>query len=93
MGIRLALGAEPGGLVWLVVRRALVLTGAGTIIGLALAKAATGVVASLVYGIAPDDPVTLGAAGLAMAAATLTASYLASRPLFRQSPATALRNA
>jgi putative ABC transport system permease protein len=93
MGIRLALGAEPGGLIWLVVRRALVLTGAGTVIGLAIAQAASGIVTSLVYGIAPDDPVTLGAAGLAMAASTMTASYLASRPIFRQSPATALRNA
>jgi len=93
MGIRLALGAEPGGLVWLVVRRALVLTGVGAIVGIAIARAAASVVARLVYGIAPGDPITIGAAVLAMAAATMTASYLASRPIFRHSAASALRSA
>jgi ABC-type antimicrobial peptide transport system permease subunit len=92
MGIRLALGAEPGGLVWLLVRRGLVLTITGAVAGIAIAKAASGAVAGLVYGIAPDDPATLIAALLAVAGATIAASYLASRRIFRQSPAVTLRS-
>lgn len=92
MGIRLALGAEPGELVWLLVRRGLVLTMTGAVAGIAVAKAAAGAVAGLVYGIAPDDPATLGAALLAVAGATIAASYLASRRIFGESPAVTLRS-
>jgi len=93
MGIRLALGAEPGRLVWLLVRRGLVLTVVGTVVGILIAKTASGFVAGLVYGIAPDDPATIGAALMAVSAATVAASYLASRRVLRQSPAATLRSA
>ncbi len=91
MGIRLALGAEPRSLIWLIVRRGLLLTAVGAIAGVALAKIASGVVASLVFGIAPDDPATIGVAMLVVTAVTLAASYVASRPILRQSPAATLR--
>ena len=58
IGIRLALGAEPSALRWMVIRSALVLVCAGVAIGVAAARLGTSVVESLLFGLSPTDPVT-----------------------------------
>jgi putative ABC transport system permease protein len=92
MGIRMALGAAPGGLARRVVRRGAMLALAGTLAGLLLTLALTGLVKSLLFGVVATDPVALaGGAGLLILAA-LAASYVPARRILRQSPAITLRN-
>ena len=74
MGIRLALGADPGTVRWLVVRYGLRLAGAGVVIGTVVALAATRSMTRLLYGVAPSDPVAI----VAVAAAVLGAAFVAS---------------
>jgi putative ABC transport system permease protein len=62
IGIRMALGADRALVVRLVLREAIVLLGAGTIVGLVLAAAAARATASLLFGLRPGDPATLAAA-------------------------------
>ena len=56
LGIRLALGAEPGSVIWIVMREVLTLLAIGLAIGLPAAMALGGYVASQLYGIQPRDP-------------------------------------
>ena len=58
IGIRVALGAEPGALRWLFVRYGLALGGAGAVIGLATAAGLTRLMTSVLFGISPVDPLT-----------------------------------
>ncbi len=70
MGIRLALGARRADVVRLVLRRGVLLTALGVVIGLAAAAAGARVMATMVFGISPHDPVTYGVvSGLMMAVA------------------------
>jgi putative ABC transport system permease protein len=59
IGIRMALGAPPSGVVRLVLARVAVLVGTGMIVGAGASLWASQFVAPLVYGLAPRDPVTL----------------------------------
>ncbi len=92
MGIRLALGAEPRSLVWLIVRRALAISALGIVIGLTTALVAGRAVADLLYGVTPGDPVTLAGACAAMLAVAALASYAPARRILTQAPATTLRD-
>src|SRR5207302_8166112 len=56
LGIRLALGAEPGSVIWLVMREVILLQGVGLAIGIPLAVGLSRYVASQLYGIQPHDP-------------------------------------
>ena len=58
LAIRLAIGATPRDIATLVVRHALTWTGTGTLIGLGLALVVTRFLASFLYGINPDGPVS-----------------------------------
>jgi putative ABC transport system permease protein len=92
IGVRVALGADQGDVVRLIVRHGAALAGAGLLIGLAGALAATRLLATLLYQVNPTDPPTflLGAAVLgtcALAAAALPAVRAA-----RLDPAVALRS-
>jgi predicted permease len=83
IGIRVALGAEPGGVRTLIVREGLGLAVAGVALGLAGAAALTRSLQSLLYGVSPTDPVTLAGAALALglvaAAASLWPAWRATR--------------
>jgi ABC-type antimicrobial peptide transport system permease subunit len=61
IAIRMALGASEGEMLRLVLRRALVISSAGIVIGLAAAPLATRTLRGLLYGIGPADPLTFGA--------------------------------
>jgi ABC-type antimicrobial peptide transport system permease subunit len=91
IGIRVALGAEPGALRRLFVRDGLALAGAGTAIGLAAAAGLTRLMKSVLFGISPVDPLTYTAVPLVLAAATVLASYLPARRAAAVDPVETLR--
>jgi putative ABC transport system permease protein len=91
MGVRLALGARPWQVCALVMRQGLWLTGAGVVVGLAIAGAATRAIAGLLFETSPADPVVYaGLAGLLLAVAAL-ACYVPARRAMRVDPIAALR--
>jgi ABC-type antimicrobial peptide transport system permease subunit len=91
IGIRMALGAVNGNVIWLVMREVLLLAGSGILIGLPAAWAATRLVASQLYGITPNDPGTLAAATLGIAAIAAASGYLPARRATRVDPVLAIR--
>jgi ABC-type antimicrobial peptide transport system permease subunit len=91
MGVRLALGATPEQLRGLVVRQASVPLLAGLCAGLAGAFALTRRLESLLYGVTPNDPVTLGSVFLILLLVGLGAAYLPARHAARVDPVLALR--
>jgi putative ABC transport system permease protein len=93
IGIRMALGASPGGVVRLVLSRVTVLVVAGIAIGAAVSVWASQFVTALLYGLPPRDPVTLGGAVVTLTIVGAIAGWL---PAFRASridPAQVLRDA
>ncbi|MBW8878543.1 MAG: ABC transporter permease [Acidobacteria bacterium] len=91
LGIRMALGAERGDVVWLVLRQGLSLTLTGTVIGLAGGLAVTRVLTHLLPGVQPGDPLTLSAVALLLIGVALAASYLPARRGSRVEPVVTLR--
>jgi len=89
--IRLALGARSPLLVRMVLRKALLLAGAGLIAGLVAARAATGVLTGLLYGIRPTDPAAFAATAGVIALVALAACYVPVRRALRVSPVSLLR--
>jgi predicted permease len=91
IGIRIALGAQRGNVLGLILREALIVTLLGAAVGLAGTLAATRVMASMLYGVTPRDPATLAvAAAILLAVAALAAAIPAWRAS-RTDPITALR--
>jgi putative ABC transport system permease protein len=91
IGIRMALGATRGDITRLFLRQASGPILAGIVAGLAGALALSRLIAGLLYGVAPTDPVSFAAATSLLAAIALTASYLPVRLALRTDPAAALR--
>src|SRR5579883_2549811 len=91
IGIRVALGAEPGALRWLFVRYGLALAGAGTATGLAAAAGLTRLMKSVLFGISPVDPLTYMTVPVVLIAATVLASYLPARRAAAVDPVETLR--
>jgi predicted permease len=92
IGIRLALGAQPGELRWMVVRSALVLTGTGIVIGLCAAAGLTRFMSSLLFGVSPVDPFTFAIIPMVLAGSAVLASYLPARRAAAVNPVEALRS-
>jgi len=92
IGIRVALGAERRDIVRMVVRQALALAAVSIAVGLVAALFATGVLRGLLYGVRPNDPVTLGGVVVTLAAVTLLAAFLPARRAARVAPMEALRH-
>ncbi|MBX6365326.1 MAG: ABC transporter permease [Gemmatimonadetes bacterium] len=91
IGVRMALGADVGRIGRLVVLQSARLAAAGIVIGLVGALAATRLLSSLLFDVRPTDPVTLGAATLALLGVALLASYVPARRAARVDPVQALR--
>ena len=91
VGIRMALGAQPGDVVRMIVRESLVPVLIGMLIGLAAALALARLIASLLYGVAPGDPGSIVLAVGAMLAVALLAAAVPARRAGRVEPMTALR--
>ncbi len=91
LGLRMALGARPGQLVRLSLRRVVGSTGLGLAIGLALAFALMRGLSGLLFGVVWDDPPVYLAATVVMAAIAVLAGYLPARNAGRIDPVRALR--
>jgi putative ABC transport system permease protein len=91
MGIRMALGAQRGDVLWLVMKEGAKLSLAGITLGLAGAFMAARLLASQLYGVGPMDPVTYVGVAIVMAAVTLAACYVPARRAMRVDPGVALR--
>jgi putative ABC transport system permease protein len=91
LGIRVALGAQPGSIVKLVVLRAAGLAALGLGIGLAITLAGSRIIARFLFGVSPADPVTLGTVSIVILLVALTASWAPALRAARVDPATALR--
>jgi len=92
IGIRLALGAQPGQVRGMILRESTWLAAAGIVVGVGAALGLTRLVKSMLYGIAPYDPLTIaGGAGVLLAVA-LAASWIPARRAARVQPMEALRH-
>lgn len=91
-GVRLALGANPGDLVRLVVLQSMWLVAGGAIVGAVLSVPLGSALGSLLYGVAPGDPSTLVLVGTTIVAAGFLASYLPARRGTSVDPTAALRS-
>jgi ABC-type antimicrobial peptide transport system permease subunit len=91
LGIRLALGAQPNGVLWMVLRETLALVALGVVIGVPLALTATRLISSMLFGVRATDPMTISVAISVMCAMALLAGYLPARRAMRVDPVVALR--
>jgi ABC-type antimicrobial peptide transport system permease subunit len=91
IGVRVALGADRGRVVRLVLREAVLLLALGLAMGTGLALWAGRAAGALLFGLKPYDPQTLVAAVVLLAAVALLASYLPALRASRLQPMTALR--
>ncbi|HEY1496956.1 MAG TPA: ABC transporter permease [Candidatus Solibacter sp.] len=91
-GIRMALGAQTGSVIALVMRHNLLLIGAGSAIGIAASLLCTRFLGGLLFGVSAVDPVTFALAAGALAVVAMAASYIPARRATRVDPMTALRS-
>jgi len=91
IGIRIALGAQRGDVLWLILKEGAKFSVAGITLGLAGAFVVTRGLANELYGIGPMDPVTYVGVALVMAVVTLLACYIPARRAMKVDPLIALR--
>jgi ABC-type antimicrobial peptide transport system permease subunit len=92
IGVRIALGADRGRVIRLVMKEAMLLLAVGLVAGMILAFWAARAAATLLYGLEPYDPVSMLVAMILLAAIALAASYAPARRAAALEPMTALRN-
>ncbi|MEP7274371.1 MAG: FtsX-like permease family protein, partial [Acidobacteriota bacterium] len=92
IGIRMALGAEHGAVLGLVIKQGLQMITAGIALGLLAAAMLTRLIRALLYNVGTTDPVTFGFVALLLAGVALLACYLPARRATRIDPVTALRH-
>jgi predicted permease len=92
IGIRVALGADRGSLLSMVMREVVVLTVIGVAIAIPIALLLTGLVRGQLYGVAPADPVSIGLASAALTSVALLAGYIPAERATRVNPISALRH-
>jgi putative ABC transport system permease protein len=91
IGIRIALGANSADVLHLVLREAGILLVAGLVIGIGLAIAVGRTASSMLFGLKPTDPLTIGLSVVLLALVAIAASFLPARQAARLEPMTALR--
>ncbi|HXP24995.1 MAG TPA: ABC transporter permease [Steroidobacteraceae bacterium] len=92
IGIRMALGAQQGKVLFQVLREGLKLAVTGAAIGLAAAFALTRLMTSLLYGVSPTDPLTFAAVAVLLVAVALASCYIPARRAAAVDPMVALRH-
>jgi predicted permease len=91
IGVRIALGAPPGAVEWMILHESLTLLACGVVIGVPLALIVTRFLSSMLFGLGPNDPGTIGAAIVILTLATTAAAYVPARQAATTSPILALR--
>jgi predicted permease len=92
IGIRMALGAAPGGVVRLVLARVTLLVGIGVLVGGGMSIWAATFVETLLYGLQPRDPTTLAGAAVVLASVGAAAGWIPAYRASRIDPAAVLRD-
>ena len=91
VGLRMALGAVSRDVVWLVMREVIALVGIGVTFGLGAAWGLSRLIENQLYGVSPNDPMTMLAAACGLTAVALVAGYIPAFRAARVNPVTALR--
>ena len=92
VGVRMALGAGVGAVLWMVLGQGLRMVAAGLLMALVLSLWLGHWIASLVFGVAPTDPATFAGVACVLALVALLACYIPARRAARLDPVTALRS-
>jgi predicted permease len=92
IGIRMALGAAEAQVVGMMLLQGMALVGLGLLLGLGVAVVASGVLETLLFGVAPNDPATLAAVVTLLAAVAAAACYLPARRATAVDPVESLRS-
>jgi putative ABC transport system permease protein len=91
IGVRMAIGARPAEIIWMVLKQGMALALAGSAAGALGALALTHAVKSLLFGVTPTDPATFGVVAAVLAAAAAVACYIPARRAAQVDPLQALR--
>jgi ABC-type antimicrobial peptide transport system permease subunit len=91
IGLRMALGAQPGHILWMIVREVLAIAGVGMAVGIPASWWLGRLVASQLYGVVHTDPVAIGAAILLLTLVAVIAGLVPSLRAARIDPTRALR--
>jgi predicted permease len=92
IGIRIAIGARGGSVIWMVTKEVMLLTAIGLVISIPLARGTSRFVQSFLFDMQPTDPVTTAMAVATLLTAALVAGYAPARRAARIDPTTALRH-
>jgi ABC-type antimicrobial peptide transport system permease subunit len=91
IGLRMALGATPASMVWMVLRESLVVVAIGVGLGLAGALASVRLISSLLYGLSPTDPLSFAGGAVLLFTTAFLAGWIPARRASRLDPMIALR--
>ncbi|HEX4594267.1 MAG TPA: FtsX-like permease family protein, partial [Bryobacteraceae bacterium] len=91
-GVRMALGASPRDLMWLILRQGMKPLLWGVLLGLIASTLITRFIASLLYGVSPTDPWTFAGVTMLLVAAGLSACYIPARRILRVDPLQSLHH-
>lgn len=91
IGVRVALGAQPGDIMLLVLGQGLSMAFLGVLIGIAAALALTRLMANQLFGVSSHDPLTFVAVGVVLTVVALLACYIPARRAIRMDPLVALK--
>jgi putative ABC transport system permease protein len=92
LGIRMALGAERGGVLRMILGQAMSIAAVGGLIGAVLALLAARALGGMLYGVTPADPATYGVCGIVLGVAVLAAAWVPAARAMRVHPMIALRS-
>jgi ABC-type antimicrobial peptide transport system permease subunit len=91
IGIRIAVGAPQGSVLWLVLRETLGMIACGVVLGVPAVLVLARLVKSVLYGLTPEDPLAISAAVVILMCGAAMAAYLPARRASRVDPIVALR--